>query len=77
MDQFANLREYPDASFKDVTAPNADTLYSSAFLEVTREPYVLSIPDEAGRYHLFPMRSGWTDVFQVPGKRTTGTRPQT
>ena len=77
MGQLANLREYPNAAFKDVTAPNADTLYSSAFLDVTKEPYVLSLPDEAGRYYLMPMLSGWTDVFQVPGKRTTGTKPQT
>jgi hypothetical protein len=32
MGQFANLREYPTAAFKAVTAPNADTLYSSAWL---------------------------------------------
>src|SRR5262245_671636 len=44
MGQFANLREYPNASFKDVTAPNADTLYSSAFLDLSKEPYVLSLP---------------------------------
>src|SRR5262245_50324041 len=50
MGQFANLREYPNASFKDVTAPNADTLYSSAFLDLGKEPYVLSRPAEAGRY---------------------------
>ena len=77
MGQFANLREYPNASFRDITAPNADTLYSSAFLDLTKEPYVLSLPDEAGRYYLMPMLSGWTDVFQVPGKRTTGTKAQT
>jgi hypothetical protein len=77
MGQFANLREYPNASFRDVTAPNADTLYSSAFLDLSKEPYVLSLPDEAGRYFLMPMLSGWTDVFQVPGKRTTGTKAQT
>lgn len=33
MGQFTNARIYPNASFKDVTAPNADTLYSSAFLD--------------------------------------------
>jgi hypothetical protein len=77
MGQFANLREYPNASFKDVTAPNADTLYSSAFLDLGKEPYVLSLPDEASRYYLMPMLSGWTEVFQVPGKRTTGTNAQT
>jgi hypothetical protein len=76
MGQFASLRSYPTAAFKDVTAPNADTLYSSAFLDVSREPYVLSIPDAQGRYYLMPMLDGWTDVFQVPGKRTTGTKAQ-
>jgi hypothetical protein len=74
---FVNAREYPSAAFKDVTAPNADTLYSSAWLDVSKEPYVLSIPDEGDRYYLMPMLSGWTDVFQVPGKRTTGDKAQT
>ncbi|MFE1599705.1 DUF1254 domain-containing protein [Methylobacterium sp. ID0610] len=77
MGQFANLREYPDAKFRAVTAPNADTLYSSAFLDLGREPYILSIPNEDGRYFLMPMLSAWTNVFAVPGKRTTGTGPQT
>src|ERR1700689_3202511 len=76
MGQFASAREYPTAAFKDVTAPNADTLYSSAFLDLSKEPYILSIPDAHGRYYLFPMLDGWTDVFQVPGTRTTGTKGQ-
>ena len=38
---------------------------------------MLSIPDMKGSLHLFPMLDGWTDVFQVPGKRTTGTAAQT
>ena len=76
MGQFIRLRKYPDASYKDVTAPNADTLYTTVWLDVSREPWVVSIPDLKGRYALFPMLSGWTDVFQVPGKRTTGTGAQ-
>ncbi len=76
MGQFVNAREYPSAAFRDVTAPNADTLYSSAWLDVGKEPYVLSIPDEKDRYFLMPMLSGWTDVFEVPGKRTTRTKAQ-
>lgn len=75
--QFLLMRKYPDASFKDVTAPNADTLYSTAWLDLAKEPYVLSLPDMDGRYFLMPMLSGWTDVFEVPGKRTTGTKAQT
>ena len=77
MGQFASARGYPTAAFRDVTAPNADTLYSSAFLDLSKEPYVLSIPDAHGRYYLFPMLDAWTTVFQVPGKRTTGTGSQT
>jgi hypothetical protein len=76
MGQLIRLREYPTAAFKDVTAPNADTLYTTCFLDVGKEPYVLSLPDAHDRYYLFPMLDGWTDVFQVPGKRTTGTGPQ-
>ena len=77
MGQFLLMRKYPDASFKDVTAPNADTLYSTAWLDLSREPYVLSLPDLEDRYFLMPMLSGWMDVFAFPGKRTTGTRAQT
>ena len=77
MGQIIKLREYPTPAFKDVTAPNADTLYTTAFFDVGNEPWVLSIPDTKGRYALFPMLDGWTTVFQVPGKRTTGTGAQT
>jgi hypothetical protein len=77
MGQIIKLRQYPDASFKDVTAPNADTLYTTSFFDVGKEPWVLSIPDMKDRYFLMPMLDGWTNVFQVPGKRTTGTGAQT
>ena len=77
MGQFAKLREYPSPANKEVTAPNADTLYTLAWLDLAKEPWVLSIPDARDRYYLMPMLSGWTDVFQVPGKRTTGTKAQT
>jgi hypothetical protein len=77
MGQFIKMRQYPDASFRAVTAPNADTLYTTSFFDVDKEPWVLSVPDMKGRYFLLPMLDGWTNVFQVPGTRTTGTGPQT
>lgn len=77
MGQLTSLREYPDASFRAVTAPNADTLYTVGFFDVGRESWVLSIPDMKGRYFLMPMLDGWTTVFQAPGTRTTGTGAQT
>lgn len=77
MGHLTRLRSYPTSAFRDVTAPNADTLYTTTWIEVGKEPWVLSLPDAHDRYYLFPMLDGWTDVFQVPGKRTTGTGAQT
>ena len=77
MGQFVRLREYPTAAYRDVTAPNADTLYTTAWFDLSKEPWIVSVPDMKGRYFLLPMLDGWTDVFQVPGKRTTGTKAQT
>lgn len=73
INQFHHLRVFPDASFTDVVSPNADTLYSMAWLDLSRGPIVLSLPDTDGRYYLMPLLSAWTDVFESPGKRTTGT----
>ncbi len=77
MGQFARMRKYPDASFRDVTAPNADTLYTVAWFDLEKEPYVVSVPAMNDRYYLLPMLNAWTEVFQVPGKRTTGGGAQT
>lgn len=77
MGALIKLREYPDASFRDVTAPNADTLYTTAWFDVGDEPWVLAQPDMGDRYFLLPLLSGWTDVFEVPGKRTTGGAAKT
>jgi hypothetical protein len=76
MGQVAKLRAYPTPADKEVTAPNADTLYTMAWLDLSKEPWVFGLPDMKGRYFLMPMLSGWTDVFEVPGKRTTGTKAQ-
>ena len=76
MGQFARLRTYPAVDDHSVTAPNADTLYTLTWLDLTKEPWILSIPDMKDRYFLFPMLDGWTNVFEVPGKRTTGTKAQ-
>ena len=56
-----------------VASPNVDTLYSTAWLDLSEEPMVLAVPDTSGRYYLMPVFDGWTNVFASPGARTTGT----
>jgi hypothetical protein len=77
MGQFAVLRKYPSAAFRDVTAPNADTLYASAFVDVSREPWIVSWPDMGSRYYVFTFYSAWVPVLADPGSRTTGQKAQT
>jgi hypothetical protein len=73
MGQFVSLPEYPTAAFKEVTAPNTDTLYTSGWLDLSQGPWIMQVPDEHGRYYLMPMLDAWTNIFADPGTRTTGT----
>lgn len=72
LNQLVSIPGYPPAAYKGVTAPNADTLYTFGFLDVTKEPMVFSYPDMGSRYFLFPIYDAWTDVIAAPGKRTEG-----
>src|SRR3954451_14234098 len=74
MGQFINVKRYPPADYRGVSAPNADTLYSAAWLDLGAEPMVFSHPDMGDRYFLFPMYSLWMPVVECPGARTTGAK---
>ena len=74
MNQLGNLYKYPTAADKDVVRLNVDTLYTFGFVDLAKEPMVLSVPDTHGRYYLMPLIDAWTNVFASPGKRTTGTK---
>lgn len=69
--QFANIKRYPPADFRGVSAPNADTLYSVAWLDLS-EPQVFSHPDMGKRFYLFEMTDLWMTDFNSPGTRTAG-----
>jgi hypothetical protein len=74
VNQFGNMLKYPAASDHTVVRMNIDTLYSWAWLDLSKEPVVLSLPDTQGRYYMMPMLDAWTNVFASPGTRTTGNK---
>ena len=74
VNQFSHFIKYPTAAYKDVVRINVDTLYSFAWIDVSKEPIILSVPDTNDRYYLMPIIDAWTNVFASPGKRTTGTK---
>jgi hypothetical protein len=74
MGQFAHSRSFPDASKRVIAGANVDTLYSFAWLDLSRHPYVLHLPDANNRFYLMPILDGWTEVIGNPGTRTTGDK---
>lgn len=70
---FTHVRAFPPLDFRVTLRPSYDTLYSTAWLDLSRGPVVVSTADTGGRYFLLPMFDMWTDCFAAPGKRTTGT----
>lgn len=73
VNRFDHLREFPDDKFTAVVSPNVDTLYSMAWLDLHKEPIVLSVPDVGQRYYVMQLLDAWTNVIAAPGTRTTGS----
>jgi hypothetical protein len=73
VNHFVNALAFPDDRFRQVIRPNADTLYSSSWLDLSTEPVLLHVPDTKGRYYLMQFMDAWSETIASPGKRTTGT----
>jgi hypothetical protein len=76
MGQIFHFKKYPTPRDTKITTPNADLLCSSAFLDLTNEPYVFSIPDVQNRYYIISILDAWSNVFQVLEKRAPGNLAQ-
>jgi hypothetical protein len=59
-----------------VTTPNTDTLYSSAWLDLSLEPLFLTVPAMGERYYSFAFMSLFTDNFAYVCRRLDGGRPR-
>ena len=76
MGQMIKMRSYPAVDNHCCAAPNADTLYTMAWLDVGAEPWVFSIPEMGTRYYIMPMLDGFSEVFHVASASTTGGHAQ-
>ena len=76
MGQMIKMRTYPAVDNHCCAAPNADTLYTEVWLDVSGEPWVFSIPDMGDRYYIMPMLDGFSEVFKVAGSPHTGGKPR-
>ncbi|APR79442.1 putative exported protein [Minicystis rosea] len=77
LNRFRHADRTPGPADRIVIRPNTDTLYSSAWLDLSRGPVLLRVPDSGGRYYVLQMMDAWTNVFAAPGTRTTGDGPHT
>ncbi len=63
-----------DASSKYVVAPNHDTLYAIAVLDLRAGPVELRLPDITDRYHVVQILNAWMGGVALLGTRATGGR---
>jgi hypothetical protein len=74
LNHFHHVRKLADADYRDGGSPNNDTMYSIAWVDVSKEPVILSHPDMGDRYFTFELASLDSDNFDYVGTRTTGSK---
>ncbi len=75
INQLAKMPHYVSPDFKNVVRISLNSLWTTGWVDLEKEPVVLSVPDTHDRYYVFSLMNMWTDVFGSAGKRTTGTGP--
>ena len=74
VNEFWHATQLMDASYRDGGCPNNDTLYSTAWLDLSEEPVILSHPDMGDRYFTFELMGISSDNFAYVGQRATGAK---
>ena len=72
LNRFRHVPTLADPRTRDVTTPNADTLYSSAWLDLSLEPLFLTVPPVGDLYYSYAFIDLFTDNFLVVGNRLKG-----
>lgn len=67
VNQFNHAKNLADASFRTVVTPNVDTVYSQAWLDISKEPMIYVLP-EADRFCNVQLLDAWTNTAAVLDK---------
>ena len=73
INQLAKMPHYVSPDFKNVVRISLNSLWTTGWLDLDKEPIVLSAPNTKDRYFVFSVMNMWTDVFASIGNRATGT----
>ncbi len=79
MNEFGHANQIVTADWSSGLNPNADTLYSTAWLDLREEPLVLQVPpmdkvDDKERYYVLPFLRAFNEVFFSIGTSNEGAR---
>lgn len=72
LNAFAHARQLVNPRIRAITTPNNDTFYSQAFVDLTKGPVELTIPDAGKRYLSVAVMDMFTNNNAVLGHRTKG-----
>lgn len=70
LNQFFHNSEYIDSEFQGILRPKGDAFYSVAWVELSKEPIVLIIPDIKDNYALFNILDAWHNNILSVGTNT-------
>lgn len=71
LNQLTHNRSLADHTFRSVTSPNTDTVYSMAFLDLSSGPVLFIAPSVRDRYYSVAFMNVFTDNFAYIGTRAT------
>jgi hypothetical protein len=69
---FGHVRALGSPELKIIVMPNNDTLYSSAWIDLSKGPFLLQVPPMGERYFTFQMMDAFSNTFDYAGTRATG-----
>ncbi|SDW13723.1 Uncharacterized conserved protein [Albimonas donghaensis] len=73
MNRLLHARKLLNHRSRQITTPNADTLYTDAWIDLRQGPARIALPRHGDRYVSLALMDMWTNNFAVLGSRATGT----